>query len=113
MPRGGYRKGSGGKPTWKNGKTKPVRVPIALEEQVLEIARILDEGGTPEARSRTLDLSGIAVMRSEHGPVVRLADLVRAGYRIKPERLVRSLKASIDEDSELSKIIDKALQNYE
>lgn len=113
MPRGGYRKGAGGKPTWKSGKTKPVRVPIALEEQVLEIARILDEGGLPESRSRILDLSGIAVMRSEYGPVVRLADLVRAGYKIKPERLARNLKLPMDEDSKLNEIIDKALQDYE
>jgi hypothetical protein len=113
MPRGGSRKGAGGKSTWKNGKTKPVRVPIALEEQILEIARILDEGGIPESRSRTLDLSGIAVMRSEYGPVVRLADLVRAGYRIKPEKLARNLKLSTDEGYELNEIIDEALQNYE
>jgi hypothetical protein len=113
MSRGGYREGAGGKPSWKNGKTKPVRVPIALEEQILEIARILDEGGLPDSSSRVLDLSGIAVMRSEYGPVVRLSDLIRAGYRIKPERLVRSLKTSADEGSELNDFIDKALQSYE
>ena len=112
MPRGGYREGSGGKPSWKHGKTKPVRVPIALEDKILEIARILDEGGSPST-SKVLDLTGIAVMRSESGPVVRLADLVRAGYSIKPERLARSLMLSETRDFGLSDVIDKALQDYE
>ena len=112
MPRGGYREGAGGKPSWKHGKTKPVRVPIALEDKILEIARILDEGGSPST-GKVLDLTGIAVMRSENGPVVRLADLVRAGYSIKPERLARSLRLSEAKDFGLSDVIDKALQDYE
>ena len=44
MPRGGKRPGAGVKPTWKHGKTKTIRVPVALAEQILEFARKLDIG---------------------------------------------------------------------
>lgn len=106
MARGGKREGSGGRPSWKNGKTKPVRVPIALADKILEIARILDEEGLnePVTRSKTLDLSGIAIYSSKDGPVVRLSDLVRAGYEIRPERLARNLKARLIDDSLLAEI---------
>lgn len=94
MSRGGKRDGAGGKPTWRYGKTKPVRIPVALADKVLEIARVLDEEGSSESLldSKTLDLTGIAIHVSANGPVVRLADLLRAGYEIRPERLVRGLK---------------------
>jgi hypothetical protein len=44
MPRGGARSNSGPSPTWKTGKTRTIRVPIALADQLLEIARQLDSG---------------------------------------------------------------------
>jgi hypothetical protein len=44
MPRGGYREGSGGKPKWIHGKTKTIRVPEILADQILQYARELDEG---------------------------------------------------------------------
>ena len=43
MPKGGIRSTSW-KPTWKHGATKTIRVPIALAEQILQIAKLLDEG---------------------------------------------------------------------
>ena len=46
MPSGGYREGAGGKPTWKHGKTTNIRVPIALKEKILKIARQLDANAT-------------------------------------------------------------------
>lgn len=99
MPRGGYREGAGGRPSWRHGKTKPVRVPEALAEKIVEIARILDEGGSlqpeeAETGSKIIDLTGVAVLYSKNGPVVRLADLVRVGYVIRPERLTRNLKVN-------------------
>lgn len=105
--RGGRREGSGGRPTWKHGRTKPVRVPVALAEKILEIARILDEKGLEGAvtESNVLDLTGIAIYASKNGPTVRLADLVRAGYEIRPERLVRGLKVLPSVDSELESIL--------
>lgn len=110
MPRGGYREGAGGKPTWKHGKTKPVRVPVVLAEQVLEIARILDEEGEG-ATSKVIDLSGVAVLSSKHGPVIRLADLIRVGYRIKPERLVKGIRATLERGSDIDELLDGALQD--
>ncbi len=43
MPKGG-RRSTTWAPTWKSGKTTVIRIPEALEEQLLEIARYLDEG---------------------------------------------------------------------
>lgn len=40
---GGKRAGSGQKPKWKMGETKPLRLPVALHDKVLEYARMLDE----------------------------------------------------------------------
>ncbi len=43
MPKGG-RRSTTWIPAWKSGKTTVIRVPEALEEKLLEIARLLDEG---------------------------------------------------------------------
>lgn len=112
MPRGGVRQGAGSKPTWKHGKTKPVRVPVALAERILEVARAMDRGekgikqihtlAEPVTESKVIDLSGVAIRQSKGGPVVRLADLIKAGYEIRPERLVRTIKSSVQQE-----IVDK------
>lgn len=112
MPRGGRREGAGGKPTWRHGRTKPVRVPEALAEQILEIARILDEEGDPGV-SKVIDLTGVALLQSKHGPVIRLEDLIRAGYEIKPERLVRNLKIQLTHKSSVEDLLERALEEYE
>lgn len=49
MPRGGARENSGRKPKWNLGETKAIRVPVAIADTILEIARRLDEGETPES----------------------------------------------------------------
>jgi hypothetical protein len=41
---GGYREGSGQKPKWKSGETKPLRLPVKLHNEILEYARLLDSG---------------------------------------------------------------------
>lgn len=106
MPRGGKREGAGGKPGWKNGRTKPVRVPVVLADKILEIAKILDEEGLGESvtGSKVLDLTGIAIYASKDGPVVRLADLVKAGYDIQPERLTRNLRTQVSKTPLISEI---------
>lgn len=106
--RGGKREGAGGKPTWRYGKTKPVRVPVALAEKILEIARVLDEEGleSPVTSSKVIDLTGIAIYSSKDGPVVRLADLLRMGYEIQPERLVRNLKVKPSLSSEMYNLLE-------
>ena len=39
---GGYREGSGQKPKWNSGETKPIRLPVKLHQQITDIARLLD-----------------------------------------------------------------------
>ena len=41
---GGYRPGSGQKPKWNSGETKPLRIPLVLHEQVLAFTQLLDSG---------------------------------------------------------------------
>ena len=47
--RGGARPGAGGGTRWKHGKTKLVRLPVALLDEILEVARYMDrnEGQLP------------------------------------------------------------------
>lgn len=88
--RGGRREGAGGKPSWRHGKTKPVRVPVALADKILEIARILDQGDLEGSSGdvEVIDLTRVPISYSRLGPVVRLSDLIDAGYRLKPDRLM-------------------------
>lgn len=44
-PKGGARRGAGAKPKWKTGgKTKLVRIPVAIVAEVLEAAKAIDAG---------------------------------------------------------------------
>lgn len=97
MSRGGKREGAGGKPTWKNGKTKTIRVPVVLAEEVLRIARELDEKGIIErdTESRVLDLSGITVPEIRGKRFVFLSDLAKLGYEIHPLKLAEVVRAEI------------------
>ena len=45
---GGYRPGSGQKPKWKSGETKPLRIPVTLHEKVLAFTQLIDSGEQPE-----------------------------------------------------------------
>ena len=45
---GGYRPGSGQKPKWNSGETKPLRIPVTLHEQVLAFTQLLDSGEQPD-----------------------------------------------------------------
>ncbi|HEY9633114.1 MAG TPA: hypothetical protein V6D14_06900 [Coleofasciculaceae cyanobacterium] len=49
MPRGGARENSGRKPKWNLGETKAIRVPVAIADTLMEIAKRLDEGEKPES----------------------------------------------------------------
>lgn len=48
MPRGGARSNSGPPSSWNSGRTRTIRVPIALADQLLEIARQLDSRTVPK-----------------------------------------------------------------
>ena len=41
--RGGARPGAGGGGRWKHGRTKLVRLPVALLDEILEVARYMDQ----------------------------------------------------------------------
>ncbi len=102
MPRGGYRLGAGGKSTWSHGRTKVIRVPEALAEKLLEIARALDtemsltelteSKNEPVTESKVIDLSGISIRAFRDGPGIYLADLLALGYEIRPEKLAQAVK---------------------
>ena len=96
MPRGGYRKNAGRKKKWKSGKTTSIRVPIALADQVLEIAHIIDEGNVikieNDSNSKVLELYDIPTTLVENRRMVSLVDLLVAGYEIKPLALVEMIR---------------------
>jgi hypothetical protein len=50
---GGARPGAGGGCRWKHGRTKLVRLPVALVDKILEVARDMDqnEGRLPSSAS--------------------------------------------------------------
>lgn len=98
MPRGGKRVGAGGRSRWIHGKTKVIRVPEALADQILAIARMLDAGKSLDdvTKSKTVDLSGVSIKILKDGSVVYLQDLLKAGYKIKPVALVDKLRKDID-----------------
>jgi len=50
---GGARPGAGGGCRWKHGRTKLVRLPVALVDRILEVARYMDEneGRLPSSAS--------------------------------------------------------------
>lgn len=103
MARGGYREGAGCKSKWRNGKTKTIRVPIALSKRLLEIAEGMDRGLTfvieeearkeviidydTESKPIVIDLSGISIVSVSGQIGVKLSDLVKKGYQIKPKKL--------------------------
>lgn len=88
MPRGGARPGAGGKPSWRNGKTKTIRVPVALADAILAFAKDLDENGIiePVTASKVIDLSQIIIPEIRGRRFVFLSDLLKVGYEIYPSK---------------------------
>lgn len=98
MARGESRPGAGPKSTWIHGKTKTIRVPESLAEQVLRVARLMDEGGKIDdvTRSKQVDLSGISIRSIDGRPAVFLDDMVDAGYKIRPFELLSRVRKFMD-----------------
>ena len=71
MPRGGRRESSGRKLKWNLGKTTAVRIPEAIADTILEIAKRLDRGESiepiiiPESEAITVKLSAANLGKSE------------------------------------------------
>ena len=98
MPRGGYRKGAGGKPKWKHGKTKVIRVPEVLADRIVKYAKDLDTGKVVKQESKVIeviDLSNISLISVSGQMGIRLSDLVKKGYEIRPKRLNDIVSASL------------------
>lgn len=102
MPRGGQREGSGSKSGWKHGKTKVIRVPEALADQIIEYARKLDEGKIKNddvnqitSMLKIIDLSGVSLTSISGQMGVKLSDLVIKGYHLMPKRINDIVLASI------------------
>jgi hypothetical protein len=55
MSRGGYRKGSGRKPSWNHPDTQLIRIPKLFASQLLQLARQLDQGEYIEEVSDSID----------------------------------------------------------
>lgn len=100
MGRGGIRPGAGGRFKWKHGKTKTIRVPEELVEQILNYAQKLDSGLIieHETRSKVLDLSGVSIRICNGKSAVYLEDVAKVGYEILPERLGNMFKAILGKD---------------
>ncbi|EAZ87943.1 hypothetical protein [Crocosphaera chwakensis] len=108
MSRGGKREGAGNKFKWKHGKTKTIRVPVELADQLLELAKKLDEGETVisqseiketanidyDTESKVIDLTGISLVSVSGQVGVRLSDLMLKGYQIEPSRLADLVRRS-------------------
>lgn len=104
MPRGGKRENAGSKPKWNHGKTTVVRIPESIAHKVLEYARAIDCLNSSSSsvtksnsvcydsvtESKVIDLAGIVIRSYANQPAVLLADLINAGYKITPERLMQS-----------------------
>lgn len=98
MARGGYREGSGGKPKWIRGKTTVVRVPEVLADEIIRVARLLDEGKSVDdvTKSKYVDLSGISIRLVDGRPAVFLEDLLKANFKIRPIEVVDQVRKQID-----------------
>ncbi len=100
MGRGGAREGAGGRSKWKHGRTKTIRVPEILAEQILEYAQKLDDEAIieHETQSKVLDLSGTSIRVCNGKSAVYLEDLAKMGYEILPERLGKMFKVMLSKD---------------
>lgn len=92
MTRGGKREGAGAKPTWNHGKTKTIRVPIALADEILAVARKLDdnrflENVTDSKDTQIIDLTGVPLKVISGEVAVMLSGLVNKGYRLYPDKI--------------------------
>lgn len=87
------------KPKWKSGKTRTIRVPIAIAERVLQIAHLIDDGesdDTGELIEMTRTNAGIfddVMLKPEKSPdTSEIAKYSEAGIILKEGLAVPSNK---------------------
>ena len=84
--RGGARSGAGGVCCWKHGRTKLVRLPVALLDEILEVARYMDQN---EGR---LPPSAPPVITSGHSsPSLSLEEVKAISARKKARKLAEKV----------------------
>ena len=80
------------KPKWQSGKTRTIRVPIAIADRILEVAHQIDEGSfsdTSESidkeRAKEILTDGLAIASNKGGEIkTYLAELGKMlGFEIK------------------------------
>ena len=59
MSRGGARDNAGRKSGWVNLKTKLIRVPVAIESQLIAIAKKLDRGESIELEIKSIEIESV------------------------------------------------------
>jgi|GEM_PF-1873037 len=101
MTRGGHREGAGRKSTWIRGKTTVVRVPEVLVDEIIRVARLLDEGKSVDdvTKSKYLNVSGISIRLVDGKPAILLEDLLKADFKIRPIEVVDRVRKSMDRRS--------------
>jgi hypothetical protein len=61
MSRGGARDNAGRKSGWVNVETKLIRVPVAIESQLMAIAKKLDQGETIDLETKSIEVEPIEI----------------------------------------------------
>lgn len=82
------------KTNWKHGKTKTIRVPIALADQILEYGYQLDGGKAPPANNAIASPDNLSARIAE---ILAKVETKQTGY--KPNgatRLIKDLKKLFD-----------------
>lgn len=88
---GGARPGAGNpefKPKWKSGKTTVIRVPEAIADEVLAVARRIDEGEAVTQSSGTDGIDAAALFNQLRPLLNRLSDRERRAIQQKLEEIV-------------------------
>lgn len=63
MSRGGKRDNAGRKSGWVNLETKLIRVPVAIESQLMAIAKKLDQGEIIELETKSIEIESVTESR--------------------------------------------------
>ena len=100
MPRGGARENSGRKPKWNLGETKAIRVPLAIANLLLEIARCIDEGETLDSillpsAANTPKLSSVARRRHTDSPTIPHQQLTQLTLNVLIENEENGVSATV------------------
>lgn len=97
--RGGYRKNAGRKSSWKHPATKSIRVPPEIADQVIDIAKQVDNGCQislidSATESNEVDLEAIA-QEILNDPVITRNGKDRGSVKRAVEAMVRRLDAQL------------------